>query len=171
MAIRMSGMVSGLDTESIIQSLMEVQTTRKTKVENNKTKLEWKQEKWNDLNSKIYKMYTGSLSNLRLESAFNTKKASSNNDSKVKVTADANAVNGSNTLKINELASSQYVTSGKLDEGTKKISALSKTAAANFALTPPMLPTFPKESIVPVPIICKSLVRFSPVKASYANNA
>ena len=47
MAIRMSGMVSGLDTEGIIQSLMEVQTKKKTKVENNKTKLEWKQEKWN----------------------------------------------------------------------------------------------------------------------------
>ncbi len=124
MAIRMSGMVSGLDTEAIIQSLMEVQTTRKTKVENNKTKLEWKQEKWNDLNSKIYKMYTGSLSNLRLESAFNTKKASSNNDSKVKVTADAKAVNGSNTLKINELASSQYVTSAKLAEGTKSSAKL-----------------------------------------------
>ena len=116
MAIRMSGMVSGLDTEAIIQSLMEVQTTRKTKVENSKTKLEWKQEKWNDLNSKIYKLYTGSLSNLRLESSFNTKKASSNNDSKVKVSADAKAVNGSNTLKINELASSQYVTSAKVDD-------------------------------------------------------
>ena len=59
MAIRMSGMVSGLDTEGIIQSLMEVQTKKKTKVENNKTKLEWKQEKWNDLNNKIYKLYTG----------------------------------------------------------------------------------------------------------------
>ena len=124
MAIRMSGMVSGLDTEAIIQSLMEVQTTRKTKVENNKTKLEWKQEKWNDLNSKIYKLYTGSLSSLRLESAFNTKKASSNNDSKVKVTADAKAVNGSNTLKINELATSQYVTSAKKDnlKSTTKLS-------------------------------------------------
>ncbi|MBE5935012.1 MAG: hypothetical protein E7262_04390 [Lachnospiraceae bacterium] len=116
MAIRMSGMVSGLDTEAIIQSLMEVQTTRKTKVENNKTKLEWKQEKWQDLHNKIYKMYTGSLSNLRLESAFNTKKASSNNDSKVKVTADSKAVNGSNTLKINELATSQYVTSAQKED-------------------------------------------------------
>ena len=87
MAIRMSGMVSGLDTEGIIQSLMEVQTKKKTKVENNKTKLEWKQEKWNDLNNKIYKLYTGTLSNMRLSSSFNAKKASSTDESKVKVSA------------------------------------------------------------------------------------
>ena len=43
-----------MDTESIIKSLMEVQTTKKTKVENNKTKHEWKQEKWAELNTKIY---------------------------------------------------------------------------------------------------------------------
>ena len=116
MAIRMSGMVSGLDTEGIIQSLMEVQTKKKTKVENNKTKLEWKQEKWNDLNSKIYKLYTGTLSNMRLSSSYNAKKASSTDESKVKVTASTNAINGSNKIQVNQLASSQYVTSAKLGE-------------------------------------------------------
>lgn len=40
MAIRMSGMISGLDTESIVKSLMETQQAKKTKIESKKQKLE-----------------------------------------------------------------------------------------------------------------------------------
>ena len=116
MAIRMSGMVSGLDTEAIIKSLMEVQTGKKTKVENQKTKHEWKQEKWTDLNKKIYDFYTGSLSKLRLQGTFNTKAATTSNDNKIKLTADSTATNGTSTLQINSLASSQYVTGAKLSD-------------------------------------------------------
>ena len=34
MPLRMTGMTSGLDTDSIVSALMEAQTTKKTKVEN-----------------------------------------------------------------------------------------------------------------------------------------
>lgn len=54
MAIRMSGMISGLDTESIVKSLMETQQAKKTKIESKKQKLEWKQEIWSGLNTKMY---------------------------------------------------------------------------------------------------------------------
>ena len=37
MAIRMSGLVSGLDTESIVKELMSVQSMKLTKKENNQT--------------------------------------------------------------------------------------------------------------------------------------
>ncbi len=38
MPLRMTGMTSGLDTDSIVSALMEAQTTKKTKVENKKDK-------------------------------------------------------------------------------------------------------------------------------------
>ena len=47
MPIRMTGLISNLDTEGIIKELMGAQNLKKTKVENKITKLEWKQEKWN----------------------------------------------------------------------------------------------------------------------------
>ena len=50
MAIRMTGLTSGLDTESIVNALMSAQRTKQTKVENKKQKLEWKQEVWKSLN-------------------------------------------------------------------------------------------------------------------------
>ena len=46
MAIRMSGLSSGLDTEAIVGALMSAQSLKKTKLTQQKTKLEWKQTKW-----------------------------------------------------------------------------------------------------------------------------
>ena len=57
MPIRMTGLTSGLDTESIVNALMSAQRTKQTKVENKKQKLEWKQEIWKGLNTKIYGFY------------------------------------------------------------------------------------------------------------------
>ena len=53
MPIRMSGLMSGMDTEAIIKELMSAQSMKKQKVVKTKTKLEWKQTKWADLNTKL----------------------------------------------------------------------------------------------------------------------
>lgn len=109
MAIRLSGMISGLDTDAIIKELMSAQSLKKTKIEQNKEKLEWKKEKWEEMNTKIYSLYTEKLSELKLQGTFLTKKVSSSDESKVKSTATT-AVNGSYSLKIESLAAAQYVT-------------------------------------------------------------
>ena len=77
MAIRLSGMISGLDTDAIIKELMSAQSLKKTKIEQNKEKLEWKKEKWEEMNTKIYSLYTEKLSELKLQGTFLTKKVSS----------------------------------------------------------------------------------------------
>ena len=112
--IRMTGLVSNMDTESIIQSLMSAQSTKKTKIENKITKLEWKQETWKDLNKKIYSLYNGKLSKLRFQSSFMTKKAVSSNESVATVTASNSAPSGTHTLKVNSLASAQFLTGDQL---------------------------------------------------------
>lgn len=115
MGIRTSGLVSGLDTESIIKELMDAQSQKKVKVENKITKLEWKQEKWKELNTKIYALYTGSLSKLKAQGSYLTKKASSSNESKVSIeSAGTDASEGTNVVSVQKLASSQYVTGQKL---------------------------------------------------------
>ncbi|MDE6852410.1 MAG: flagellar filament capping protein FliD [Lachnospiraceae bacterium] len=114
MAIRMTGLTSGLDTESIVASLMEAQKAKKTKVENNKTKLEWKKEIWTSLNKKLYSFYTDFAGKMRFQTNYMTKKASSSNSSKVTATASTGAATGSYSVKVNKLAAAQKVTSGKL---------------------------------------------------------
>ncbi|MBO7402181.1 MAG: flagellar filament capping protein FliD, partial [Lachnospiraceae bacterium] len=120
MAIRLSGLASGIDTEGIIKELMNAQNLKKHKVQSKITKLEWKQEKWQSLNNKIYALYTDTVSGMRLESTYMAKKASSTNESKLSATASVNATEGTHTITVDRLASSQYLTGKALsiEDGT-----------------------------------------------------
>lgn len=139
MPIRMTGLNSGLDTESIIAALMSAQRTKQTKVENKRTKLEWKKEQWASLNTKIYNFYTNSLSKMRMASTYMTKAATSSNNSKVTAKATTAAATGSYSVVVKQVASAQKVTSGKLqgavvrdDDGNivKNTDGSNKTEAA-----------------------------------------
>lgn len=117
----MTGLNSGLNTESIVAALMSAQRTKQTKIENKKTKLEWKQEVWSSLNTKIYDFYKGSLAKIRMQSNYRTKAATSSNTSKVTATASTSAATGNYSIKVNQIASAQSVTGGKI-KGAKQIS-------------------------------------------------
>lgn len=126
MPIRLSGMISGLDTDAIVKELMSAQSLKKTNVENKKTKAEWKKEKWENLNTKIYALYTEKLSNLKLQGGYLTKKVSSSDEARVKATA-SNAANGSYSVEVKALASAQYVTGADVSsKGLKKTSLLTE---------------------------------------------
>ncbi|SHM80084.1 flagellar hook-associated protein 2 [Anaerosporobacter mobilis DSM 15930] len=122
--IRMTGMISNMDTESIVESMMDAHRLKLTKIENNKTKLEWKQDKWKELNTKLYKLYQEQTSKLRLTSNYKSKKVTSSNESVVKVTSDKNATEGTHSFTVKELASSQYVTGAKLGSDVKETTKL-----------------------------------------------
>lgn len=123
MAIRMSGLVSGLDTESIVGALMSAQSLKKTKIENKKTKLEWTQTKWADLNTKLKKLYSEQVSKLQLSSAYKSKKATVSDSGVASVTAGAKAANGSYTLEVKSIAKTQYLTGGQLKKDGKAITS------------------------------------------------
>lgn len=116
MAIRLSGLNSGIDTDSIVEALMSAQRTKQTKVEAKQTKLEWKKELWGELNTKIYDFYKDSLAKIKLQGTYKTKAANSSDTSKVTATATSSASEGTYKIKVNALASAQYVTSGKLQQ-------------------------------------------------------
>lgn len=136
MPIRMTGLISNLDTEGIIKELMGAQNLKKTKIENKITKLEWKQEKWKELNTKIYKLYTDSLADMKTEGTYLTKKASSSNENKLKVSAASTAAEGTHSVTVGKLASAQYLTGGtiKLPAGSDltEVSRATKLADLGF---------------------------------------
>lgn len=115
MAIRLSGMASGLDTDSIIKDLMAAYSTKKDNIVKEQTKLEWKQDSWKDMNSKIYSFYSNSLSKLRFSSTYSLKTASITNTAMAKVSASSTAVAGNQTLLVRSLASSGYLTGGEIE--------------------------------------------------------
>lgn len=134
MPLRLSGLVSGMDTDTIIKELMKAQRTKSTKLENKITKLEWTQDKWKDLNKKIYSLYTGSLSKLRLQGSYGTKKAATSNADKVTVTAGTTTPVGTHNIQVKQLASSQFITGAQCatDKNGKAITLGTKLSDLNF---------------------------------------
>lgn len=133
MPIRLSGMSSGLDTESLVSALVMSYRTKKDDLVKAQTKLSWKQEKWKSVNTSIYSFYSGKLSNLRLTTGYNLKKATINNSSYATVKASTSAVTGTQTLKVKKLASTGYLTGGKISaaDSSTKLSGSSKLSEVN----------------------------------------
>lgn len=115
MAIRVTGLNSGMDTDAMVQELVKAYSTKKDSITKQQTKLQWKQEAWKDLNTKIYNFYTNQLSNMRMLSSYSMKKTTSSDETKVKVSAGANAAVGTQKIKVKELAQSAYLTGSKVE--------------------------------------------------------
>lgn len=114
MAIKLSGIVSGMDTEAMIEELVSAYSKRKDNVYRDRKTLEYKQDAWSELNKKIYSFYTGSLSNMQLSTNYSLKKTTCSNDKYAAITASTSAVNGTQELKINQLAKTGYLTGAKV---------------------------------------------------------
>lgn len=121
--IRMSGMVSGIDTEAIVQAMVSTHVAKKEKYQKAQTKLEWKQDAFKSLNTKVNSLYN-KISNLRFSSAYNLKKTTVSDPTKATITASGTAINGTQTLKITQLAKSGYLTGGTLAKGTTESTTL-----------------------------------------------
>ncbi len=113
MPIRITGLNSGLDTEAIISALVSSYDYKTEKYKKAQTKLSWKQEKWKDLNSKIYSFYNA-VGNLRFSNAYDLKTTTSSDSSKVTVSAGSNAPNGTQKLNVLQVAQASSMTGGKL---------------------------------------------------------
>ena len=113
MAIRLSGLTSGLDTEALLSELVKAYSKKTEKYEKEQTKLSWKQESWKNLNAKIYSLYTN-VGNLRYSSAYTIKKATISDQTKATVSASGDAITTSQKLNIISTAQSCYITGAKL---------------------------------------------------------
>ncbi len=118
MAMRVSGLYSGMDTESIISDLVAVRQTKVDKIKKAQTKHEWKQESWKNLNSKIYKLFSGTLDDLTYQYSYAKKTTKVSNPNAATVITKESAMKSVQSLKINTLASAGYMTGGEMKEGT-----------------------------------------------------
>lgn len=135
MGIRLSGMVSGMDTEALVTALVSSYSLQKDNLTKAQTKLSWKQDSWKTMNTSIYGFYSGKLSAARLSKNYDLKKASISEDKYAKVTASSTAVNGTQTLEVKELASTGYLTGGQvkgIDENGNETKIKSDSKLSSF---------------------------------------
>ena len=119
MPIRITGLNSGLDTESIISELVSAYRTKEEKYQKAQTKLSWKQDAWKSLNIKVKGLYDN-IKNLRFSSAWSKQKTTVSDSTKATITASGSAVKGTQTLAVNKLAKGTYITGGELSVADDK---------------------------------------------------
>ena len=118
MSMRLTGLMSGLDTESLIQELVSARQTKVDTAVKAQTKLEWKQEAWNDLNTKIKNLRSKYIANMRFTSSYMKKTTKVSNSSAVSVITGETAVNGVQELTIDKLAKTAYLTGAEIGDGS-----------------------------------------------------
>ncbi|MBC3888252.1 flagellar filament capping protein FliD [Acetobacterium paludosum] len=123
------GLVSGLDTDTIVDGLTLASRTKISKAQQKVDKLGWQQTAYRDVTTELkdfQSKYLDVLSgtNLTSTSAYNTVKASTTSLN-VSATATSNAIAGSLTInKITQLAKNETIKSGEVSDGLKSSTSL-----------------------------------------------
>ena len=125
MPIRITGLASGLDTESIISALVSSYNYKTNKYKKAQTKLSWKQDAWKSLNTKIYSLYS-SVGNMKLSTAYNLKSTTVSDSTKATVKAGNNAPTGTQQLNIIKVAQAGYLTGAQLSNSTTTSTTLAE---------------------------------------------
>lgn len=128
MPIRLSGLNSGLDTEAIISQLVSAKSVKINSVKKQQTKLSWKQDAWKALNTKIVNLYNNQLGKMRFYSNYAKKTTKVSNSDAVSVVTGSGAVNGTQSLKVSQLAKTAYLTGGKVSGQSGALTANSKVS-------------------------------------------
>lgn len=142
--IRLTGMSSGLDTDTIIKSLMSVEQAKVDKVIKAKKLLEWKKESQEKTRSLISAFRTSTMSvlspdtNMNTANAYNTYKITlATSTNAVRVTAATGAMPGQHTINsITRIATAASSTSSTpvTSEGTVNLN----TTLENLSLSNPL---------------------------------
>ena len=109
MGMRLTGLVSGMDTDAVIKQMTSAYTAKRDKVWKAKETLTYKQDAWKDLNKEVYSMFN-QLSKLRLKSTYQQSEPSSSNENVASVAGDS--IQGQHDVTVKQLASQTYITGG-----------------------------------------------------------
>ena len=126
MTLRVTGLASGLDTESIISELVSVNSYKVASLQKEQTKLSWKTDAWKSMNSKVYSFYTSTLSDLRFSSSYSTRKTTVSDSNVATVKTGSGASNTTQTMRVDQMAKAGYLTGGKLGGGVTANTKLSE---------------------------------------------
>lgn len=128
MSMRISGLVSGMDTESIIKDMLKAETSKIDRQKQQKQILEWRRDSYRETNLKLLS-FRNTIGDLKLPSTFTGKSVESSNDSVLTATATTDALNGTHIIKVNSLMS------GVTRISTSELAEYKDTLGEQFGLT------------------------------------
>lgn len=104
--MRMTGLASGMDIETMINKMMDAERIPLTKLEQKKTVTEWKRDEYRELNKMLSELDTFLFDNMTMSSKMSAKKASSSNTNAISVSASSSAPNVNVNMSVEQLATS-----------------------------------------------------------------
>ena len=102
---RFSGLVSGMDIDSIVEKLMKAESAKMEKLQQQKQKYEWQRDAYRSVNTKLEAFRTDAFDNYK-SSSFLAKSVTVSDTSKISVKANADAVGSLTISSVSKLAQS-----------------------------------------------------------------
>ncbi|WP_248929445.1 flagellar filament capping protein FliD [Paenibacillus hamazuiensis] len=106
MVMRVGGLASGIDVDSIVSQYIKAQSAPLNKMKQTEQTLQWQKDDYRSINSKLYDFRNNKLSNYRLEGTFGAKTVdiSGTNPSAISAATTGSALAGTMTIKVNRVA-------------------------------------------------------------------
>ena len=130
--MRISGLASGIDTESIINDLMKVERIPLTKITQKKQTLQWQLDSYRNVNRKLKEFSDNTFNNMVLSTKFNAKITESSSPNDVSIKNKNSTSDFSGTIKIEQLAKNSTIQSDVIAGGAGKPA---KTTMADLGIT------------------------------------
>ncbi|WP_100010422.1 flagellar hook-associated protein 2 [Lentibacillus sediminis] len=112
--MRIGGLASGMDIDSLVNQLMTAERIPLNKMEQDRTLLEWERDGFREINTKLSELDNMML-DMKLSPTYNSKSVHSSNDSAVTATATSASSNGLYSLEVTDLATSAMRISAPLN--------------------------------------------------------
>ncbi|MEB3102351.1 flagellar filament capping protein FliD [Ferviditalea candida] len=135
MVMRISGIGSGLDIDSMVSKLMQAERAPLNKLTQKQQKLTWKEQAYRDINLKL-SAFRDSLFSLRFQSNWAKTTSTSSDTSKVEVTSVGTASTGTHNIVVSNLATGAYTSSTNVVTATASLEGTASVASgANILAT------------------------------------
>ncbi|MBF8982957.1 flagellar filament capping protein FliD [Lutibacter sp. B2] len=136
--MRISGIASGMDTETMVKDIMKAERVKLDKINQSKQLSVWKQEQYNETNKSIAQFILDTKTELfgtysyskTVDSLTWVKKATSSDESVFTATASAKATEGTHNIKVTQLAEGVKVAS----QSPVKVGATSSTKLSELGI-------------------------------------
>jgi flagellar hook-associated protein 2 len=117
---RISGMATGMDTDSIVKKLMDVERMPLNRLQQNQQKQMWLIDSYRQWNSDLFTFRSNTLFNMKLSGTFNTFDVDTSQTNSVSAKASSSAVAGTYSMSVKQLAESASIIGHKVKIDTTK---------------------------------------------------
>ena len=133
--MRIGGLASGIDTDSIIKSMMDAKRIPLTKITQKKQTLEWQLESYRAVNRKLKNFSTNTFNNMVISDAFRAKKMEVSAPNDVTITNKNSTSDFAGTINIQQLAKYSTMQSDGIANTTTAGKSASNIRLADLGIT------------------------------------